>query len=171
MDPRPQCYIPRPKVTGPLVPEKKIFEGFLPYMGVVAILVMWPRCPNKLTFPRPIEAPHISGFDWPSDFREEDFWKWWTDNDDDEGGTTEHAYTISSSMSLKKGSGELKTDLLIIHKPNLTSSHFKNHINGPWKSEIELVRAFMPVLIICNFDNDLIKNEWASMETQFSLQV
>ena len=25
---------------GPLVPE--IFEGFLPYMGMVAILVMWP---------------------------------------------------------------------------------------------------------------------------------
>ena len=25
---------------GPLVPEKKIFEGFLPYMGMVAILVM-----------------------------------------------------------------------------------------------------------------------------------
>ena len=25
---------------GPPVPEKKIFEGFLPYMGVVAILVM-----------------------------------------------------------------------------------------------------------------------------------
>ena len=27
---------------GPPVPERKIFEGFLPYMGVVAILVMWP---------------------------------------------------------------------------------------------------------------------------------
>ena len=25
---------------GPLVPEKKIVEGFLPYMGVAAILVM-----------------------------------------------------------------------------------------------------------------------------------
>ena len=25
---------------GPPVPEKKIFEGFLPYMGMVAILVM-----------------------------------------------------------------------------------------------------------------------------------
>ena len=25
---------------GPPVPEKKIFEGFLPYTGVVAILVM-----------------------------------------------------------------------------------------------------------------------------------
>ena len=24
----------------PLVPKKKIFEGFLPYMGVAAILVM-----------------------------------------------------------------------------------------------------------------------------------
>ena len=27
--------------TGQLVPEKK-FQRFLPYMGVVAILVMWP---------------------------------------------------------------------------------------------------------------------------------
>ena len=27
---------------GPVVPEKKIFEGFLPYMGMAAILVMWP---------------------------------------------------------------------------------------------------------------------------------
>ena len=27
---------------GPPVPEKKIFEGFLPYMGVAAILVMKP---------------------------------------------------------------------------------------------------------------------------------
>ena len=28
---------------GPAVPEKKIFEGFLPYMGMAAILVMWPK--------------------------------------------------------------------------------------------------------------------------------
>ena len=28
------------RVIGPPVPEKKIFEGFLPYMGSVAILVM-----------------------------------------------------------------------------------------------------------------------------------
>ena len=28
-----------------------------------------------------------------------------------------------------------KTDLLIIHKPNLTSSHFKKPINRPWKPE------------------------------------
>ena len=26
---------------GPVVPEKKNFEGFLPYMGMAAILVMW----------------------------------------------------------------------------------------------------------------------------------
>ena len=37
----PQCYIPRFVEIGPLVPEK-IFEGFLPYMGVVAILVIRP---------------------------------------------------------------------------------------------------------------------------------
>ena len=28
--------------------EKKIFEGFLPYMGMAAILVMWPDAANKI---------------------------------------------------------------------------------------------------------------------------
>ena len=36
--PSPQCYIPSPKVIGPLV-LVKIFKGFLPYMGMAAILV------------------------------------------------------------------------------------------------------------------------------------
>ena len=36
----PKCYITRPKVIGLLVLEKKIFKGFLPYMGVAAIFVM-----------------------------------------------------------------------------------------------------------------------------------
>ena len=34
--------------------------------------------------------------------------------------------------------------------------------------KIELVRAFMPVLVTSNFDDDSIKNERPSMETQFS---
>ena len=34
--------------------------------------------------------------------------------------------------------------------------------------KIELNQAFMPVLVINNFDDDLIKNERASMETPFS---
>ena len=38
----PGCYIPSFVEIGPPVPEKKIFEGFLPYMGVGAILVMLP---------------------------------------------------------------------------------------------------------------------------------
>ena len=37
----PQCYKPRFMEIGPPVPEKKIFEGFLPCMGVAASLVMW----------------------------------------------------------------------------------------------------------------------------------
>ena len=36
----PQCYIPSFVEISPAVPEKKNFEGFLPYMGVAAILVM-----------------------------------------------------------------------------------------------------------------------------------
>ena len=38
--------------TQVLVLEKKIFEGFLPYMGVAVILVMWPR-PREQTFVPP----------------------------------------------------------------------------------------------------------------------
>ena len=40
MDWSPRCYIPSFVEIGPPVLEKKIFEGFSPYMGVVAILVM-----------------------------------------------------------------------------------------------------------------------------------
>ena len=36
----PRCYIPSFMKIGPPVLEKKIFEGFLPYMGMAAILVM-----------------------------------------------------------------------------------------------------------------------------------
>ena len=40
--------------------------------------------------------------------------------------------------------------------------------HGNKRPEIELVKAFMPVLVTSNFDDDSIKNEWASMETPFS---
>ena len=40
--------------------------------------------------------------------------------------------------------------------------------HGNQRPEIKLVRAFMPVLVTSNFDDDSIKNEWASMETPFS---
>ena len=33
------------------VPKKKIFERFLPYMGMAAILVMWPRCREQTFVP------------------------------------------------------------------------------------------------------------------------
>ena len=36
------------------------------------------------------------------------------------------------------------------------------------RPEIKLIRAFMPVLVTSNFDDDSIKNERASMETPFS---
>ena len=40
--------------------------------------------------------------------------------------------------------------------------------HGNQRPEIELIRAFTPVLVTSNFDDDSIKNEWASMETPFS---
>ena len=70
----------------------------------------------------------------------------------------------AATSGLAYQTGIEKADLLIIYKPNLTSSHFEKHINGPWNDgnqrlEIELVRAFMPVLVTSNFDDDSIKNE------------
>ena len=54
MDWSPSCYIPSCVEIGPPVPEKKIFEGFLLYMGV-AILVMWPGC-REQTFVPPTQG-------------------------------------------------------------------------------------------------------------------
>ena len=56
MGPRPQCYIPSHKVIGPLVLEKKVFEGFLPYMGMQPYWSSDPDPVNKLSFPHPTEA-------------------------------------------------------------------------------------------------------------------
>ena len=59
----PRCYIPNFVEIGPPVPEKKIFEGFLPYMGVVANLNKLPHYPRRL---------HIEfGFDRASGFEED----------------------------------------------------------------------------------------------------
>ena len=44
----PQCYVPSFMEIGPPVPEKKIFERFLPYMGVAAILVMLPASCHQI---------------------------------------------------------------------------------------------------------------------------
>ena len=41
-------------------------------------------------------------------------------------------------------------------------------MSGLIRPKIELDRAFMPVLVTSNFDDDLIKNEQASTETPFS---
>ena len=39
--------------------------------------------------------------------------------------------------------------------------------HGNQRLKIRLYRPFMPVLITSNFDDDLIKKEWASVETPF----
>ena len=48
-------------VIGLLIP-KKIFKGFLPYMGVVAILVMWPGIFEQNLIPHLMESPYDFGW-------------------------------------------------------------------------------------------------------------
>ena len=47
MDWSPLCYIPSFVEIGPPVPEK-IFKGFLPYVGMAAILVMGPALCHQI---------------------------------------------------------------------------------------------------------------------------
>ena len=75
-----QCYIPVPsfKVIGLSVLEKKTFEEFLPYMGMVAILVKWPRPSEQTMVPlsRWSSIWNMASID-PSGLWE-DVWKcWW----------------------------------------------------------------------------------------------
>ena len=44
----------------------------------------------------------------------------------------------------------------------------QGQVTPKWVVWFELNRAFMPVLVTSNFDDDSIKNEWASMVTAFS---
>ena len=44
----PRCYIPSFVKISPPVLEKKIFEGFLPYMAMAAILVMRPASCHQI---------------------------------------------------------------------------------------------------------------------------
>ena len=44
----PRCYIPNFVVINLPVLEKKISKGFLPYMGMAAILVMWPASCHQI---------------------------------------------------------------------------------------------------------------------------
>ena len=110
MGPRPKCYIPSHKVIGPLVLEK-IFEGF--FYHIWAWRSSWPCDPdpaNKLSFPYPTEAPHKIWLRLAQRFWRRTSLKMvdgrttyngrqrtTTHN----GRTTEHAYTISSTMRLK----------------------------------------------------------------------
>ena len=62
----PRRYIPSFVDIGLPIPEKKIFEGFLQWMGVDPSCD--PFAANKISFPLPKEAPHKIGFYRPSCF-------------------------------------------------------------------------------------------------------
>ena len=52
---------------------------------------------------------------------------------------------------------------------NFRHSRLSNSkLSGLIRPKIELNQAFMPVLVTSNFDDDLIKNEQATMATPFS---
>ena len=89
-------------VIGPSVQEEKIFEGFLPYMGVAAIFVKDPAAVNNIPFPLPKEAPNKFAYDWPSVFGEEDVLNCGRRTDiRTDVRRSISGYTISSPMSLQ----------------------------------------------------------------------
>ena len=69
----PWCYTPTFKAIGLLVPEKKTFEGILPYMAMAASLVLWPNL-YSFHFLASRSFQIKFGFKWPSHFWEKRTW-------------------------------------------------------------------------------------------------
>ena len=118
-----QCYIPSFKATGPLVLEKKSFEGFLPYMGTEAILVKW----KNFCSPVPWRLHMKFGFNLPSGFRGEDIWKCWQTTDNRQ--TDNRSSPILQAHHWTKGSGELKCTFGYVHPVKIWISL---HICAGW---------------------------------------
>ena len=101
-------------VIGPLVPEKRIFERFLPHMGMAAILFMWPRCPEQTFVP-----PTHGGSTWnlasvgPAVLEKKIFENGGRTDDNGRQRTTDGACQYYKLTNEHKGSGELKTNLLL----------------------------------------------------------
>ena len=100
----PRCYIPSFVKIGPSVLEKKIFEGFLPYMGVAAILVMGPRCREENIVPPTQGGSNLNlALIGQAVSEKKMFEQCERTTDDVRRRMPDHGYTISSPMS----SGEL----------------------------------------------------------------
>ena len=63
---------------GSAVPEKKIFEGFLPHMSTLDILVMSPSAFINIMFPPSIQTfPIKFDFHWPSGCRNKQIFEYY----------------------------------------------------------------------------------------------
>ena len=128
MGPKPQCYIPKPKVIGPLAQEKKIFKSFFFTIygsgGYLGHVTQMPRT----NFRSPMEASHeiwlrLAQRFWRRRSLKMVDGRTTTDN----GRTTEQAYTISSPMSLTLGSGELIKYITCLYVHKIILSYNDTH--------------------------------------------
>ena len=128
----------------------------------------WSNLPQNLMqpFPHPSDATHKIWSRLTNWLQRWMSLKVWTTTDDRPLVYYKLALLAFGSVELTRSSKG--NDHTWIHCAKV-KSHFKN-INGPWKPEAQnkLTRAFMLIQVTSNFDDDSIKNEWASMETPFS---
>ena len=77
--------------------------------------------------------------------------------------STHFLFYFKDEKGNDQSEANIRSGCLVLVLCAKVKSHLKKHINAPWKpeAEIELVRAFMPVLVTSNFDDDSIKNELA----------
>ena len=108
MGPGPLIYIPGPKVIGPLIPEKKIFKAFLPYMGLAAILVTCPRCSEKIFVPLTLRGSTWNLAPIGPAVLEKKIFENGGRTDDNGQRTDDGAYLYYKLTNEPKGSGELK---------------------------------------------------------------
>ena len=106
------------------------FWRVLPYMGVAAILIMWPRSryPNKLSFPRPMEAAHEIWLRLAQQFRRRRSLKMVDGQTTDDDRRSMPILTVYSSFSV------------LYYKVVVTTATTNSHEMG--KSPFEYFRVF-----------------------------
>ena len=127
----PICFLQNISLIRLVVLKTKIFEGFLPYLGMAAILNFGSKPFYFFSFPQCLDATYEIWLHLARWFQRRSRLKVWTDD----GRTTEASHTISSPGAF--GSGELKNNMAMMaldRSPELRRqaniSHESNGING-----------------------------------------
>ena len=145
----PICFLQNISLIRLVVLEKKIFEGFLPYLGMAAILNSDQNHFSYFSFPQCLDATYEICLHLAQWFQRRRRLKVWTDD----GRTTGASHTKSSPGAFGSGGG-VKTPIYLELGIHITLIDTVIHINK--QSSPVLISLNCPLLHNCG-DSEMFK--------------